>query len=243
MKNKQSWSIVLLCYNEQSTIAQVIADTLRVLQKIALEYEIIVIEDGSNDNSAQIIRSIAADIPQVRAIFHPCNMGIGSGLRSGYWHARYENVCAFSGDGQFDVSELIPVALIPENKFVSFYRRDNSTYSTFRHLLSWANRKFNQAFLGLQLRDVNWVKIYKLDKLRKLDLQLHSSLIESEICAKLLITGSSVREIASVYHQRQAGTSKGASWKIIFQATTETYKLVRAVKAFRQRFRTRLSHE
>lgn len=87
--------------------------------------------------------------------------------------------------------------------------------------------------MGIYLRDVNWVKIYKRGALINLDLKLQSSLIESEICSKLLITKHKVTESVSIYHQRKFGKSKGASAKIVWQALKETLKLIFVIFLFR----------
>jgi dolichol-phosphate mannosyltransferase len=84
------------------------------------------------------------------------------------------------------------------------------------------------------LKDVNWVKIYKRASITAFPWKLHSSLIESEICAKLLLTHNRAIEVLSYYHPRKAGISKGASLRIIAQALRETPKLISAVHRFRK---------
>ena len=87
--------------------------------------------------------------------------------------------------------------------------------------------------MGIDLRDVNWVKIYKREAILNLDLKLKSSLIESEICSKLLIKKNKAIETISVYHQRKFGVSKGASTKVVVQALKETAKLIFVIFLFR----------
>lgn len=195
--------------------------------------EIIIVDDGSTDNSGEIVREAAEPFSNIKAVYHSRNLGIGRALRSGYAAVQYENVSAVPGDGQFNVAELIPYADLPEKTFVSFYRKENEIYSRGRNLLSFVNRKLNANLLGLKLQDVNWVKIYKRAELEKLDLRMRSSLVESEICTKLMLRENKMIERESVYHPRKTGQSKGASFPVVLQAALETLKLVCVVILYR----------
>lgn len=234
MAQQQSWSVVVFCFNEVETLSSVIEAVQGFLKKINCEKsEIIVVDDGSTDGSVERIKEAEEKYRNIKTVFHPQNKGIGHALRSGYFNAQYENITAVPADGQFDVNELLPFAMVEPNTFISFYRKDNTIYSIQRNILSYFNKKINAFFMGIHLKDVNWVKIYKREALTKLDLKLESSLIESEICSKLLLEGSQVVETISVYHQRRAGQSKGASAKIVVQALKETLKLIFIIILFR----------
>jgi glycosyltransferase involved in cell wall biosynthesis len=232
----QSWSIIIFCYNEAGTIEKVVADAKSVMDEIAPGmHEIIIVDDGSSDGSREKIREIEKNIQNVRAVFHPSNRGIGHALRSGYAQAANENVCAIPADGQFNVKELVPFRRIDEKTFISFYRVENTTYSTFRKGLSYLNKRLNQIFLQIHLRDVNWVKVYNNRELKQLDLGLQSSLVESEICAKLVLRGNKPIQVRSAYLRRSYGKSKGASSATILKAAKETWKLVVEIRKFAKR--------
>ncbi len=232
----QSWSIVIFCFNESGNVKNVIADSITVLKTIGLaERELIIVDDGSTDGSVEEITNEILKYPNERIKFikHPSNLGIGMALRSGYENASYENVCAVPADGQFDIKELLPFAAVPANSFVCFYRKENQSYSLARNILSMFNKLFNKWLLGISFRDINWVKIYKAETLKKLDLRLLSSLIETEICAKLVASNNKFVEVESRYLQRNHGVSKGASWKIIKKVLAELMKVYLSVRAFK----------
>ncbi len=234
MAQQQSWSVVIFCYNESGTITSVIDSVHNFLNKInCTQSEIIIVDDGSKDGSVEKIKEAEKRYPNIKAIYHPKNLGIGQALKSGYFNAQYENITAVPADGQFDVNELIPFFNIDLNTFISFYRKENTIYSLQRNILSYFNKKVNSIFMGIDLRDVNWVKIYKREAIVNLDLRLKSSLIESEICSKLLIRKNRAIETISVYHQRKSGVSKGASTKVVVQALKETIKLIFVIFLFR----------
>jgi glycosyltransferase involved in cell wall biosynthesis len=233
-RTTQSWSIIIFCYNEEGTLRSVIESVERFFDSIqCANNEIIIVDDGSTDNSGEVVCEATNTFSNIKVIYHPRNRGIGRALRSGYAAAQCENVSAVPGDGQFNVAELIPHADVPRKTLVCFYRKENSIYSLRRNLLSLVNKKLNSNFLGLKLRDVNWVKIYKRSELEKLDLRMTSSLVESEICAKLMLRENRVIERSSVYHPRKTGRSKGASSPVVLRAALEMMKLVCVVNLYR----------
>ena len=233
-RTRQSWSIIVFSYNEAGTLRSVIDSVEQFFETTGcVRNEVVVVDDGSTDDSREIVRTAAEEFSNIRAVYHPRNLGIGHALRSGYAAVRYENVSAVPGDGQFNVAELVPFASLSPKTFVSFYRVENTIYSRGRNILSFVNKKLNAMFLGLVIQDVNWVKIYKRADLAELDLKMKSSLVESEVCAKLLLGKCRLIESESVYHPRKAGQSKGASFPVVLQAALETLKLICTVNLYR----------
>lgn len=231
----QKWSVGILCYNEVKTLEPLVLQLRDVLQRIADTYEIIIIDDYSTDGSREMAVALQEQHASVRAVLHERNIGIGGALRSIYTNARYENVGIIPADGQFDVKEYLPFPEIPENHFISFYRIENTSYSPFRNILSLFNKKLNKTFIGMNLKDVNWCKVYKKADLDRLDLQLTSSLVESEICAKLLFLGKKVIEVESRYLPRAHGQSKGASSAIVKKAIKDTWLLISIMSDFKNK--------
>jgi hypothetical protein len=143
-------------------------------------------------------------------------------------------VSVFSGDGQFDSTEFLPFTDIKDGTFISFYREENTHYSLFRNILSYLNRKVNNVFIGIDAKDVNWAKIYKKADLDQLDLQLKSSLVESEIFAKLIYHGRKMVEVESKYLPRTHGVSKGASSGIVKKAIADIRKLISVMNTYKK---------
>ena len=83
----QSWSIIVLCYNEEGNLPTVINELKSTLiEKMKVDdFEIIVVDDGSTDNSKNIILDLANETPQIILKEHPINLGIGEAIRTGFF--------------------------------------------------------------------------------------------------------------------------------------------------------------
>ena len=224
----QSWSIIVLCYNEEGSLSSVLNELSKTLSdKMKVDdYEIIVVNDGSTDNSKSKILEISKDIPQIILKEHKTNLGIGQAIRTGFFAATKENVMAMAGDGQFNIPDLIPHANIDADTMVSFYRVDKGPYTAFRHFISNFNKWLIEYCLGAKIKDVNWVKIYKKQNLDSIKLELKSSLIETEIVTKLMRNSIKLNEFQTVYLPRLYGEPKGASFKVVSMALLELIKLI-----------------
>ena len=237
-QSDQSWSIIVFGYNEAGSVAKTMHQAATTLGRLVGDgpWEIVMVDDGSKDGTYEAAKNAAASIPKALVIRHPVNKGIGEALLTGYGAVQYENVVAIPADGQFNTEELLPFGHVPPGEFIVFTRIQQTGYTAFRRFLSSANKQVNAALLGLRLRDVNWVKIYKRSELRQLGLEVRSSIVESEICAKLMVRGNRAVEVPSVYHERTVGVSKAASLKFVRKTIAEIWHLMLAV------FRYRIAH-
>ena len=227
MSESQSWSIIVLCYNEAGSLKNVIEEVKSTIDAMNVSnYEIIIVNDGSTDGSNKVIDSLQKINPYIVLKNHDQNLGIGLAIRTGLMAATKENVMVMAGDGQFKIKDLVPFANIPSNTILSFYRIDKGPYTFFRHMLSNFNKWLNKYLLGADITDVNWVKVYKLENLRSIDLELKSSLIETEIVTKLLRKSIALKEQQTVYLPRLYGEPKGASFKVVTMAIMELIKLI-----------------
>jgi glycosyltransferase involved in cell wall biosynthesis len=106
MKKLQSISAFFPAFNDGGTIPSMVLSVLRTLPKVTSDYEVIVVNDGSSDYTADMLEELERVYPQVRIVTHPQNRGYGAALRSGFSNATKEWIFYTDGDGQYDPREL-----------------------------------------------------------------------------------------------------------------------------------------
>ena len=96
-----SLSVFFPCYNEEQNVEQLVNEALQALNGIVQQYEIIIINDGSSDNTGSIANALQQKHDTVRVIHHETNKGYGAALISGFRNARYEQVFLLTGTTSF----------------------------------------------------------------------------------------------------------------------------------------------
>ncbi len=226
-----SISVFLPCYNEQDNVARTVERALEVLNKLNADFEVIIVDDGSMDNTGQIADEIAAANSKVKVVHHPANLGYGAALRSGFKAATKKLVFYTDGDGQFDISEL--PALLPlmdEADIVSCYRL-NRKDNMIRKINGWCWTKLVCWLFGMKVRDIDCAfKLYKREIFDQLELSSTGALINAEILARALRRGYRVTEMGVHHYPRTAGKQTGAKPKVIFRAFRELFQLYARIR-------------
>ena len=106
MSTTHSISVFFPAYNDAGTIASMVVLADRTLRKLTEDYEIIVVNDGSTDHTAQVLSVLEAHYTRFRVVNHPTNLGYGSALRTGFASASKDLIFYTDGDAQYDVREL-----------------------------------------------------------------------------------------------------------------------------------------
>jgi glycosyltransferase involved in cell wall biosynthesis len=197
---------------------------------MGIDYQIILVDDGSSDQTPKIIDTIAAADSQVTVIHHAVNLGYGSALKSGFRAATKTLVFFTDGDGQFDLNELPSIMpLMNRYDIVSCYRL-NRQDSYVRRINAWCWTTFVCLLFHLRLKDINCAfKLYKRKVFESVEMQSTGALINTEILARANRHGFTITQVAVHHFPRIAGQQTGANPRVIFHAFWELVKLYKQI--------------
>ncbi len=199
-------SIVLAAYNEEKAIVQVIKDVRRVMDKLGREYEILVIDDCSKDQTAQLARDAGT-----RVIRHSVNQGSGASRRTGIINARGEIIVMLDADGTYE-PRTIPKMLryLPEYDQVNGARTsEEGTLKPLRIVAKWLIRQLAIYISGHHIPDLNTgLKAFKRDvMLRYLWVMPDGFSCVTSMTLAFLTNGHPVKYVPTPYYKR-IGKSK-----------------------------------
>jgi glycosyltransferase involved in cell wall biosynthesis len=206
------------------------AAAIAALDRVGVDYEVIIVNDGSKDRTGEIADRLAAEHPRVRAVHNRPNQGYGGALQRGFRESKKEYVFYTDGDGQFDFEEIDKLfPLLDRFDIVSAYRLDRQD-SRMRKLNAWAwTRLVNFAF-SLPLRDIDCAfKIYPRRLFDQIEMKSRGALIDTEILARARRLGYTIGQIGVHHYPRTAGSQTGANLRVILRAFKELFKLRREI--------------
>jgi len=226
-----SLSVFFPCYNEKDCVQAITEKALAVAGTVCDDFEVILVDDGSTDGTAELIDNLANECPNVRVIHHPQNQGYGAALQSGFRAATKEYVFYTDGDGQFDLGELPTLLpLICDNDIISGYRL-NRQDGMLRKLNAFCWNRLVCFLFDLKIKDIDCAfKLYKRTLFD--DIKMHSTgaLIDTEILARAVRKGYTIAQIGVHHYPRTAGQSTGADFKVILRAFRELFKLRKTIQ-------------
>jgi len=221
-----SISVFFPCYNEQENVGRTVEKALDVLEKLNADFEVIIVDDGSSDNTGRIADEIAGRHDRVKVVHHERNLGYGAALQSGFKAAIKELVFYTDGDGQFDINEMPPLLEMMEKyDIVSCYRL-NRRDPIIRKINGWCWTKLVCLLFGLKIRDIDCAfKLYKRQIFDNIELSSSGALIDAEILARAARKDYRITQTGVHHYPRTAGTQSGANIRVILRAFRELFKL------------------
>jgi dolichol-phosphate mannosyltransferase len=203
-----SLSIVLPAFNEEDSIDGAIEEARLVADQLTLRWEIVVVDDGSSDQTAARVAAISQQEPRVRLLRLPGNRGYGAALREGFGAARGELIFYTDSDRQFDMSELrffLPLMATADVALgFRVYRYD----PVLRCILSWIYNRLVNFLFRVKVRDVDCsFKVFRREVLETIDLEAADFFIDTEMVAKARRWNFRIVEKGVRHYPRRAGES------------------------------------
>jgi glycosyltransferase involved in cell wall biosynthesis len=215
--------VVLPAYNEEENVDPALMEAIEIVGPIANDYEVIIVDDGSRDGTAEKVRQLAERYPQVRLVQHQVNQGYGAALYSGFTNAGKELVFFTDSDRQFDLTEvkkLLP--FIDEYDLVIGYRAPRRD-PFMRKLNGWGWSALVTLLFGYTSRDIDCAfKLFRRELMDRINIESRGATFSAEFLVRAKRAGYRIREVPLAGHRpRVAGSPTGARLDVITRAFRE----------------------
>ena len=226
MRRCAGLSLVMPAYNEEANIVAAIRACATAGETFAEDYEVIVVDDGSRDRTAERAGLEAQANPHVRLITLPQNRGFGGALKTGLKAADKPLVFYTDSDLQFDLQEIRGLLeKVDECPIVVGYRVNRQDHFV-RKVNAWAWGRLQWVLFGLDVRDIDCgFKLFRREILQAMPMRSDGAFISTEILLRARAAGHHICEVPVRHYPRKAGAPTGANFKVIRKAFRELWDL------------------
>ena len=223
---KPEITIFFPVYNDENTIASMTEKCIQVLNEIASNYEVIIINDGSPDNSGAVADEMANKYDFVRVIHHPQNRGYGAAIKSGLENAQYDWVCLTDGDDEYDIEDLRKMIRLKDYYDLIITFRYVKLYSTLRVFISGMYNKIFRVLFRTNYRDISTgLRLMRKSVYDDLTIISDSPFIGAEITLRTMLKGYRVGEMGIQTFPREFGKGASVSPKNIMRTIKDMRKV------------------
>ena len=240
MLNK-SISVILPAYNEEEGIRPAVLEVNDYLKNKFKDYEILVVSEGSTDNTGGVVRQLEKKISKVKLFLKQEWTGLGGALRTGFKNASKELIFYTDADRQFDIRELDKLLpMIGQYDVVTGFRIKRNDAS-IRSLMSALYNLTMRLLFGVRVKDVNCAfKLYRREVIKKINFlpNVTEGIINIEIYCAALKNNYSIGEVGVHHYPRQTGSPNSETrlfGNIVFINPKFVFRFIKdAVKIFKK---------
>lgn len=222
-----SLSVFFPAFNEADSISEAVSQAHAILPRVAKRYEIIVINDGSKDATAETVKQLRVGNKKIRLV-NQRNRGYGGALKRGFKEAKYDWIFYTDSDLQFDVRELLKLVRETSDDKLAMvlgYRK-NRAEGIRRQILAIALKIWNRLLLGFpaEIKDIDCAfKLLRKDVLRTIEpLFSDGAMVSTELLLKSIDSGFQFTQVGVSHYKRRAGTPTGSNVFVILRAIKDT---------------------
>ncbi|MCK4917199.1 MAG: glycosyltransferase family 2 protein [Candidatus Omnitrophica bacterium] len=226
MKKVISLSVIVPAYNEQDSVSTTVMGLVTSLNQLNIDWQLIIVEDGSTDNTSKIIAHLAAKYINIKVIKHESNFGIGRSFRDGVESADKEIVTWIPADGENDLESLIEHFSLLEQADIIV------PFVTNMNLRSWKRRFLSKLYLcivnfsfGTMFNYTNGTIVYKRKVFEIVKPKSNGFFFNTECLIKAVRSGFIFTEVPVLLKKRELGGSKALNIKSFYCVILEYVKL------------------
>jgi glycosyltransferase involved in cell wall biosynthesis len=232
-------SVFFPAYNDSGTIASMVIRAVQAASALTPDYEVIVVNDGSSDATAEIVDELARTYPHVRVVHHPKNRGYGGALQTGFRSATKELIFYTDGDAQYDPAEmdLLWRHMTAEADLVNGYKISRSD-PLHRIIIGRVYHHMVSVLFGLTVRDVDCdFRLMRRSIFDRISLEKTSGVICLEMMKKIQDARFRIVEVPVHHYHRAFGQSQFFNGRRIVKTAFDVMRLWFALVVRRQHLR------
>lgn len=220
-----SLSMVVPALNEEELIDEFFEKSIRDLQKVTQDWEIVLVDDGSTDRTLELAQAWAERYPQIQVVSLGRNLGNGANVEVGFRHARKEVVFNNTVDAFFNTEDLVWIVdYLKEYDSVSGYRSDLSANNPYQKILTLGNFTLLRMLFPLKLKAYQTVQFHRRSLFEQIRIEGRSSFVSPELLLKAHYLGYRIGEVEVKFHPRTKGTAKGGGLKHVWRTFRDIFK-------------------
>ncbi len=220
-------SVFFPAYNDSGTIASMVIRAVQAASALTPDYEVIIVNDGSGDATAQIADELARTYPNVRVVHHAKNCGYGGALQTGFRSATKDLIFYTDGDAQYDPGELSELwsRMTPDADLVNGYKISRSD-PLHRVVIGRIYHHVVSTLFGLTVRDVDCdFRLMRRSIFERIRLEKNSGVICLEMMKKIQDAGFRIAEVPVHHYHRAYGKSQFFNFPRIFKTAIDVLAL------------------
>lgn len=233
----KSISLVLPFYNEKAYINITVPAAIKTLEEITSDFEVVLVNDGSSDESPEIALALTGKDKRVRLLSHERNQGLGMAIRTGLAGASKETIIYTDMDMPFDLKVLKDIILYINEFDMVRGVHSGQRESLKRNIYALGYKILIFVFFQQWVKDINFaLKIFKKENIGKLNLISTGSFIDAEIFLKHKALGKSIKSVEIVYTPRIYGESHLGNMKNISSTFKEMWRMRKEIISFKRNY-------
>jgi len=226
-----SLSLAFPAYNEQENISGLVRNALKVASKLTKDFEIIVVDDGSKDKTAEVAEELGKKYKQVKLIRHRKNQGYGAAVNTGLFAAKKQIVFFSDSDRQFNLKELPEFLKWIEDYDAIIGYRNPRRDSLMRLANAWGWKMLIFFLFGVSIIDIDCAfKAFKRKTLRKIKVESRGAMYSAELLIRLIGARAKMIQKPVGHYPRRAGNPTGAKPRVILRAFRELFKFRKKIR-------------
>ena len=219
-------SLVFPAFNEAENLPPLLESAIKIGEQLGRVFEIVVVDDGSQDESAALLDRWKRLDPRIRSVHHADNQGYGAALRAGLREARGELIFFSDADLQFDLAEIDALLTQTEHAEIVVGYRSPRRDPWPRRAIAAVWGVLVRRLFDLPVRDIDCAfKVFRREVLEAIPIESIGAFVNTEILARARAAGFDIAQVPVSHRRRRSGQQSGAHPRVILRALIELGQL------------------